>query len=84
MMCLMRKFKIYAYATLYLRACVPACVMMMRMYTHEMSCGGALCICGWSALASAFVQCWSVCVHEPVFVSFDLVSSCPCHRPLCQ
>jgi hypothetical protein len=46
--------------------------------------GGALCICDWSVLASAFVQCWRVYVHEPVFVMLDLVFSGPCHSPLCQ
>ncbi len=81
-----KMIKNYAHATLYLSAFVrvSVCVMMMWMYTHEMSCGGALCICGWSVLASVFVQCWRVCVHEPVFVCVDLVSSCPCHSPLCQ
>ena len=31
-----------------------------------MRCGGALCICGWSVLASAFEQRWRAYVHEPV------------------
>ncbi len=51
-----------------MRVCV---MMMMRMYTHEMA-RGALRICGRSALASAFVQCWRVYVHEPVFFSVIL------------
>jgi hypothetical protein len=37
-----------------------------------------------SVLASVFVKCWRVYVDEPVLVRVDLVSSCPCHSPLCQ
>jgi hypothetical protein len=43
--------------------------------------GGALCICGWSGLVSAFVQCCRGYVHEPVFVMVDLVSSCDTPSP---
>ena len=43
-----------------------------------------LFIRGWSVVTTAFVQRWLVYAHDPVFVSVDLVSTCPCHSPLCQ
>jgi general stress protein CsbA len=64
--------------------CVFVCVMMCK-YAYETW-------NGWCSLylllvvvaSAAFVQRWRVYAHEPVFVRVDLVSTCPCHSPLCQ
>jgi hypothetical protein len=74
----------FMHETLYLRACVLVCNDDAHVYTrdvawvvHSVSLAGLR----WG---SVIEQCWRVYVHEPVFVRVDLVSSCPCHSPLCQ